>query len=237
MIRKRAAAERGHVQHGWLDARHTFSFASYRDPAHMGYRTLRVINDDRVAPGTGFGTHGHQDMEILTWVLEGQLAHEDSMGNGSVLGPGDAQRMSAGTGIRHSEFNGSESEGLRLLQIWILPEGNGIEPGWEERHFAVEERRGQLRLIAAREPTDEALRIRQDVRVFASNLEDGDPTLRHELEPGRAAWIQVAKGSLTVNGSELEEGDGLVVEDEPEVVLENGRGAEVLLFDLGREGS
>ena len=231
MLQKRPAAERGHVQHGWLDARHSFSFATYHDPANMGFRTLRVLNDDRIAPGAGFGTHGHRDMEIITWVLEGELAHKDSMGNGSTLKPGVAQRMSAGTGIRHSERNGSPTEGLRLLQIWILPERPGLEPGWEERHFAESERQGRLKLIATPEDDDGALKIHQDVRVYVANLEKGD-AVTHALEPGRGAWVQVARGSLTVNGERLEEGDGGAIEDETEIVFANGDGAEVLLFDL-----
>jgi redox-sensitive bicupin YhaK (pirin superfamily) len=231
MIRKRPASERGHVSHGWLDARHSFSFATYLDPGHMGFRTLRVLNDDRVQPATGFGTHGHRDMEIITWVLDGELAHKDSMGNTSTLPPGVAQRMSAGSGVRHSEFNASETEGLRLLQIWILPEENGIEPGWEEIAFPMETRAGQLRMIAAREPSDGQLKIHQDARVYVANL-DGDPSVTHSLEPGRGAWVQVARGSLTINGERFEEGDGAAIEDETEVVFANGEAAEILLFDL-----
>jgi redox-sensitive bicupin YhaK (pirin superfamily) len=231
MIRKRPAAERGHVNHGWLDARHSFSFATYHDPAHMGFRTLRVLNDDRVAPGTGFGTHGHRDMEIITWVLDGELSHRDSMGNGSTLRPGDAQRMSAGSGIRHSEFNGSDTEGLRLLQIWILPGENGIEPGWEEIHFPVEERQGRLRLIASPGAEDGSLKIHQDARVWAGLL-DGDDRITLPLDAGRGAWIQIARGSVDLNGTRLEEGDGAAVEDEDELTFENGDGAEVLILDL-----
>jgi redox-sensitive bicupin YhaK (pirin superfamily) len=231
VIRKRPAEERGHANHGWLEARHTFSFAAYHDPAQMGFRTLRVLNDDRVAPATGFGTHGHRDMEIITWVLEGELAHKDSMGNGSTLKPGVAQRMSAGTGVRHSEFNASETDGLRLLQIWILPERDGIEPGWEEITFPTETRQGQLRLIAAPEPVDGVLKIHQDARVYVANL-DGDDSVSHDLDPGRGAWIQVARGSLTINGERFDEGDGAAIENEAALVFENGDGAEVLLFDL-----
>jgi redox-sensitive bicupin YhaK (pirin superfamily) len=231
MIRKRPAAERGHVNHGWLEARHTFSFATYHDPAYMGFRTLRVLNDDRIAAGTGFGTHGHRDMEIITWVLDGELAHRDSMGNGSTLLPGVAQRMSAGHGVRHSEFNASETDPLRLLQIWILPEENGIEPGWEEIAFPRETRDGQLRLIAAREPGEGVLKIHQDARVYVANL-DGEAKVTHSLEAGRGAWIQVARGSLTINGERFDEGDGAAVEDEAQLVFENGDGAEILLFDL-----
>ena len=231
MIRKRPAEERGHANHGWLEARHTFSFAAYHDPAQMGFRTLRVLNDDRVAPATGFGTHGHRDMEIITWVLEGELAHKDSMGNGSTLKPGVAQRMSAGTGVRHSEFNASETDGLRLLQIWILPERGGIEPGWEEIAFPTETRQGQLRLIAAPEPVDGVLKIHQDASVYVANL-DGEDSVTHDLDPGRGAWIQVARGSLTINGERFDEGDGAAIENEAALVFENGDGAEVLLFDL-----
>jgi len=231
MIRKRPAEERGHANHGWLDARHTFSFATYHDPAQMGFRPLRVLNDDRVAPATGFGTHSHRDMEIITWVLEGELAHKDSMGNGSTLKPGVAQRMSAGTGVRHSEFNASETDGLRLLQIWILPEEDGIEPGWEEIAFPAETRQGQLRRIAAREPVDGELKIHQDAQVYVANLEDGD-SVTHDLAPGRGAWIQVARGSLTINGDRFDEGDGAAIEDEARLVFQDGDSAQVLLFDL-----
>ena len=231
MIRKRPAGERGHANHGWLEARHTFSFAAYHDPSHMGFRTLRVLNDDRVAPATGFGTHGHRDMEIITWVLDGELAHKDSMGNGSTLKPGVAQRMSAGTGVRHSEFNASETEGLRLLQIWILPEENGIEPGWEEIAFPVDTRQGRLRLIASPEPANGQLKIHQDARVYVANL-DGDDSVTHDLEPGRGAWVQVARGSLTINGERFDEGDGAAIEDETRLVFDDGDGAEILVFDL-----
>jgi redox-sensitive bicupin YhaK (pirin superfamily) len=231
VIRKRPARERGHADHGWLDARHSFSFATYHDPEHMGFRTLRVLNDDRIAPAGGFGTHGHRDMEIITWVLEGELAHQDSMGNGSTLRPGVAQRMSAGTGVRHSEFNASETDGLRLLQIWILPEEEGIEPGWEEIAFPRAGRDGQLRLIASREPEEGALKIHQDARIYVANL-DGEAKVTHSLEAGRGAWIQVARGSLTINGEHFGEGDGAAVEHEDRLAFENGDGAEILLFDL-----
>lgn len=231
MIRIRPSKERGHADHGWLQARHSFSFAGYLDPAHMGFRTLRVLNDDRIAPGQGFGTHGHRDMEIVTWVLDGALAHRDSMGNGSTLRPGVAQRMSAGTGVRHSEFNASPTEPLRVLQIWILPEEDGIDPGWEEKEFPRSVRDGQLCLIASPEPTDGELKIHQDARIFVANL-DGDDVVRHALDPGRGAWVQVARGRIELNGHLLEEGDGASIEDERELVFERGEAAEILLFDL-----
>lgn len=231
MLQKRPASERGHVNHGWLDARHSFSFATYHDPGHMGFRTLRVLNDDRIAAGAGFGTHGHRDMEIITWVLDGSLRHQDSMGNGSVLRPGVAQRMSAGAGIRHSESNGSETEGLRLLQVWILPERPGIEPGWEEKEFPLDERSGRLRLLASPDAADGSLTIHQDARVYVANLE-GDDAVTHELAPGRGAWVQVARGSLTLNGMQLDEGDGAAVEDEEALRFEAAAAAEVLIFDL-----
>lgn len=231
MIRKRPASERGHVNHGWLEARHSFSFATYHDPGQMGFRTLRVLNEDRIAGGTGFGMHGHRDMEIVTWVLEGRLTHRDSMGNGSTIGPGDAQRMSAGTGIRHSESNGSETEELHLLQIWILPENNGIEPGWEEKRFPVEEREGRLRLLASPDAADGSLKIHTDAKVYVANL-DGEDRVTYELGSDRGAWVQVARGSVNVNGERFEQGDGAAIENEPRLVFEQGEGAEVLLFDL-----
>ena len=231
MISIRRAAERGHFDHGWLNTYHTFSFADYHDPAHMGYRSLRVLNDDRVAPGQGFGEHRHRDMEIVSYVLEGALAHRDSMGNSGVIRPGDVQRMSAGTGVQHSEFNGSRTEPVHFLQIWILPETRGAAPGYEQKTFPPETRRGTLRLIGSRDGRDGSVTIRQDVDAYASGLEDGQ-NLRHVLAPGRHAWLQVAEGALDVNGNRLDEGDGAAVSGEGEIEIA-GKGAEFLLFDLG----
>ena len=231
MIAVRPAAERGHADHGWLDTRHTFSFASYHDPRHMGFRSLRVINEDRVQPAQGFGTHAHRDMEILTWVLEGALEHKDSMGNGSVIRPGDVQRMSAGTGVRHSEFNPSQSEPVHFLQIWIEPDVTGIPPGYEEKHFDDASKRGRLRLIASPDGAEGSVKIRQDARLYAA-LIDGHETVAHALAPGRRAYLHVARGSVTANGQPLAAGDALKAEKLNEIVLEHGDRAEVLLFDL-----
>ena len=232
MLRKRPAGERGHADHGWLDTHHTFSFARYHDPEHMGFRSLRVINDDVVAAGQGFPTHPHENMEIITVVLEGALEHRDSTGGGGVLRPGDVQHMTAGRGIRHSEFNPSDKEALRLLQIWIHPSEEDLEPAYRDKTFPEAERRGRLRLIASPRGRDESLPIHADVEMFASLLDDGDE-VRHRLAQGRHAWVQVADGRVDVNGETLERGDGLAVSDEKELVLtgRNG-GAELLLFDL-----
>jgi redox-sensitive bicupin YhaK (pirin superfamily) len=231
MIRIRPAAERGHADHGWLNTYHTFSFASYHDPSHMGFRSLRVINDDTVQPGKGFGTHRHEDMEIISYVVDGALEHKDSMGIGSVLSPGDVQRMSAGRGVTHSEFNHSKSDPLRFLQIWVLPESKGIKPGYEERRFDEKEKLGRLRLIVSPEGENDSLRIHQDVRVYASILEKGDD-VQHELEAGRHAWIQVVRGRVALNGHELGRGDGAAVSDETRLTLEGLETAEFLIFDL-----
>ena len=231
MITIRRAAERGHFDHGWLNTYHTFSFADYHDPAHMGFRSLRVLNDDRVAPGQGFGEHRHRDMEIVSYVLEGALAHKDSMGNSGVIRPGDVQKMSAGTGVQHSEFNGSRAEPVHFLQIWIVPEVRGIAPAYEQKTFPPDTRRGKLRLIGSRDGRDGSVTIRQDVDAFASVLEDGQ-SVRHPLAPGRHAWLHVAEGELELNGSRLGEGDGAAVSGESELTIA-GKGAELLLFDLG----
>jgi redox-sensitive bicupin YhaK (pirin superfamily) len=220
--------ERGHFDHGWLNTYHTFSFDRYYDPQHMGFRALRVINEDRVAPAQGFGTHPHRDMEIITYILEGALEHKDSMGTGSIIRPGEIQRMSAGTGITHSEFNPSRTEAVHLLQIWILPEARGIKPSYEQKQIDRSEMKGQLRLVAAREPAGDAVKIHQDARLLATVL-DGE-TVKYDLQPGRYAWIQIARGSMTVNGSMLEAGDGVAVSEEPRLTL-SGNG-EALLFDL-----
>jgi redox-sensitive bicupin YhaK (pirin superfamily) len=231
MIRVRKAAERGHFDHGWLDTYHTFSFADYYDPAQMGFRSLRVINDDRVAPGQGFGMHGHRDMEIVTYVLDGALEHRDSMGNGSVLRPGELQRMTAGTGIRHSEFNPSDREPVHLYQIWLLPERRGLQPGYEQKAFPEAERQGTLRLVAS--PTGErgSLTIRQDARLYLATLLDGE-AVAHTLEPGRHAWLQVLRGGAALGGRPLSAGDGAAVSEEEKLEIRGEDGAEVLLFDL-----
>jgi redox-sensitive bicupin YhaK (pirin superfamily) len=231
MISVRPSAERGHFDHGWLDTYHTFSFASYHDPAHMGFRSLRVINEDRVQPAEGFGTHAHRDMEILTWVLEGALEHKDSMGNGSIIRPGDIQRMSAGTGVTHSEFNPSRDEPVHLLQIWLLPRQRGLTPGYEEKRFPPETRRGGLRLIAARDGREGAVTIHQDADLWTALLEPGE-SVRHVLGPGRHAWLHVASGAVTAHGVSLGAGDGAAVSGEKDVEVKAADRAEILLFDL-----
>ena len=231
MVTIRKAGERGHIQHGWLDTYHTFSFGNYYDPKWMGFRSLRVINEDRVAPGQGFGTHPHRDMEILTYVLEGGLRHRDSMGNGEVIHPGEVQRMTAGTGVAHSEFNESKTEPVHLLQIWILPEKKRLVPGYEKKFFTDEEKRGRLRLVASPDASDGSVKIHQDAWVYASLLGAGEE-VTHSLAAGRAAWVQVARGGVTLNGQRLEQGDGAAISDESAVKLAGVKDAEVLLFDL-----
>lgn len=231
MLQRRNANDRGHARHGWLDSHHSFSFADYYDPAHMGFSVLRVINDDVIAPGTGFGTHPHRDMEIITYVLEGGVAHKDSMGNGSIIRPGEVQRMSAGTGVTHSEFNAEKDRPTRLLQIWILPERTGITPSYEQKLFPEAEKRGRLRLVAAPGGEDGAVMLHQDVRVYAG-LFDGTESSELALAPNRRAYVHVARGSLDVNGERLAEGDALKLEDEITVRLAVGENAEVLVFDL-----
>jgi redox-sensitive bicupin YhaK (pirin superfamily) len=230
MITVRRAADRGHFDHGWLNTYHTFSFADYHDPRFMGFRALRVINDDRVAPGQGFGEHRHRDMEIVSYVLDGALAHRDSMGNSGVIRPGDVQRMSAGTGVQHSEFNGSRTDPVHFLQIWILPETPGSPPGYEQKTFPPETRRGKLRLVGSPEGREGSLTVGQDVTIYASVLEPGEE-VQHRLAPGRHAWLQVAEGALELNGHLLEEGDGAAVTDKDELDI-TGKGSEFLLFDL-----
>jgi redox-sensitive bicupin YhaK (pirin superfamily) len=225
MIHVRKAEERGHFDHGWLDTWHTFSFADYYDPDNMGFRTLRVINEDRVAPGTGFGRHGHRDMEIVTVVLEGALAHRDSMGTGAVIRPGEVQRMSAGTGVLHSEMNASEIAPVHLYQIWLLPEREGIQPGYEQKDFPPAD--GKLQLVASHDARDGSLKIHQDVDLYRGEV-DGD--LRFDFRPGRYGWLQVASGEMTVNGQALKAGDGVAIEEEKAIEVK-GKG-EVLLFDL-----
>jgi redox-sensitive bicupin YhaK (pirin superfamily) len=231
MMSVRPSGERGHFDHGWLDTYHTFSFASYHDPRHMGFRSLRVINEDRVQPAEGFGTHAHRDMEILTWVLEGALEHKDSMGNGSIIRPGDIQRMSAGTGVTHSEFNPSRDELVHLLQIWLLPSRRGLPPGYEEKHFPPESRRGSLRLIAARNGRDGAVTIHQDADLWTALLDPGE-SVSHRLEPGRHTWLHVARGKVTASGVSLTAGDGAAISDEKSVDVTAADRAEILLFDL-----
>ena len=231
MITVRRAKERGHANHGWLDTYHTFSFADYWDPRHMGWGPLRVINEDWVAPGTGFPTHAHRDMEIITYVLEGALEHRDSLGTGSVITPGEVQRMSAGTGVRHSEYNASKTEPVHLLQIWIHPARAGLAPEYEQKTFPVEERRGRLRLIAAPDGRDGAVTIHQDATVYATTLARGE-RVEHALERGRLGWLQVARGALLLNGERLEQGDGAAIEHERSLTIEALEPAEALLFDL-----
>ena len=231
MITVRPAKERGHFDHGWLDTYHSFSFSEYLDPSHMGFRSLRVINEDRVDPRAGFPPHSHRDMEIITYVLAGALAHKDSMGNGSVIRPGDVQRMSAGTGVTHSEANGSETEPVHLLQIWILPEKRGITPSYEEKRFSPEEKRGRLRLVASRDGADGSVTIHQDARVYASLLDPGQ-TVRHTLDRGRGAWLQLVAGAATVNGTALATGDGAAIQNEGTLEIHAGEPTELLLFDL-----
>jgi redox-sensitive bicupin YhaK (pirin superfamily) len=231
MIEVRKASERGYADHGWLRSFHTFSFADYYDPAHMGFGPLRVINEDRVAPGQGFGTHGHRDMEIVSYVLDGALEHKDSMGNGSVIRPGDVQRMSAGRGVMHSEFNHSKEALVHFLQIWIEPSVRGIPAGYEEKHFDAASKRGRLRLVASSDGREGSVTIHQDASIYAALL-DGAEHATHALRPGRKAYVHVARGKLTMNGQPLGAGDALKAADVGEIVLEQGEQAEVLLFDL-----
>jgi redox-sensitive bicupin YhaK (pirin superfamily) len=231
MISVRRSGERGHANHGWLDTHHTFSFADYLDERHMGFRDLRVLNEDRVAPGRGFPTHSHRDMEILSWVLEGELEHQDSMGNGSVIRPGELQRMSAGTGVRHSERNPSAKDPLHFLQIWILPDREGLPPEYEQTAFPAAERVGRLREIASPDGRDGSLTIHQDVRLYVADWA-GSETVAHHVDAGRHAWVQAARGSLSVNGTKLDAGDGAAVSAEKRLELVGSKGAEVLVFDL-----
>jgi hypothetical protein len=231
MIRMRPALERGRGEHGWLDSWHSFSFADYRDPAHMHWGPLRVINEDRVQPGAGFPTHAHQDMEILSYVLEGELAHKDSMGNGSIIRPGDIQRMSAGRGVQHSESNPSPVNGVHFLQIWIIPDRRGGAPEYGQQALAPETLRGQLRLMVSGQGAPGALHIHQDVRLYAGRF-DGAESALLPLAAGRLAYVHLARGQLLVNGQALAAGDALMMEGEPQVQLAGGTGAEVLVFDL-----
>ena len=231
MIQIRKSDERGHANHGWLDTHFTFSFADYNDPKHVHFRTLRVMNDDRVAGGGGFPMHPHRDMEIVTYVMEGALEHRDSIGNGSVIKAGDIQYMSAGTGVTHSEFNASETEPVHLYQIWMFPEKQGLKPAYGQKNFSEAEKRGRLRLLASPDGRDGSVKIRQDNELYVSVLAKGE-TVRHELKPERHAYLQVARGSLTLNGTKMDEGDGAAISDEKAVELKGEKDAEVLLFDL-----
>jgi len=231
MMTRRPADERGHGQHGWLDSWHSFSFAGYHDPDHMGFGPLRVINEDRIAPGTGFGTHSHRDMEILSWVLSGELAHRDSMGNGSAIVPGDLQRMSAGRGVQHSEFNHAQDETTHFLQIWIEPSVLGSDPGYEQKHYPDFQRRGKLQPIASADGREGSVTVQQDV-VVLTGLFDGEESAQYKLLPGRRAYVHLARGVLTVNGQRLDAGDALKLVDESAVTLSMGEAAEVLVFDL-----
>jgi hypothetical protein len=230
MIERRPAAARGHADHGWLDSHHTFSFADYHDPKHMGFRALRVINEDRVEPGRGFGTHGHRDMEIISYVLEGALGHKDSMGTGSVIKPGDVQRMSAGRGVSHSEMNASKTEPVHFLQIWIVPARAGLEPGYEQRAFTDDEKTNRLRLVVSSDGREGSLTIHQDAALYASLLDAG-AEVTHSLAEGRSAWVQVTKGKVTVLGETLEAGDGAAITSERAITLKAESASEVL-FDL-----
>jgi redox-sensitive bicupin YhaK (pirin superfamily) len=231
VIEIRRSNERGMADHGWLRSYHTFSFADYYDPQHMSFGSLRVINEDRIQPGTGFGTHGHRDMEIISYVLEGALAHKDSMGNGSTIVPGDVQRMSAGKGVLHSEFNQAKDSVTHFLQIWIEPDVTGIAPSYEQRHFDADSKRGRLRLVTSPDAREGSVKIHQDARIYAALL-DGTDRLIHRQEQGRRAYVHVARGTVTVNGERLGAGDALKATRTAEITLEKGAGAEVLLFDL-----
>lgn len=231
MLQIRRSADRGLADHGWLNSHHSFSFADYQDPQHVHFGPLRVINEDRVQPGKGFGTHGHQDMDIISYVLEGALEHQDSLGTGSVIRYGDVQRMSAGTGVRHSEFNHSTSEPVHFLQIWIIPSVQGMAPSYEERHFDPASKQGRLRVIASADGREGSVLIHQDASIYASIL-DGDDRLTHALDLDRGAYVHVIRGLVTVNGAALFGGDGLKITDETVVTLENAEAAELLLFDL-----
>ena len=231
MLTVRRSEERGHARHGWLDSRHTFSFADYYDPKHMSFRNLRVVNEDVVEPGAGFPTHGHRDMEIITYMVDGALEHKDSIGTGAVIGAHEVQRMTAGRGVQHSEFNHSRTEPVHLLQIWITPAKTGLTPSYEQRAFPAEEKRGRLRRLVAPDGADGALGIHQDASLYATVLEPGQ-RVEHRLATGRHAWVQVVRGDVTVNGTKLAAGDGAAISDEAVVELVAGTATEVLLFDL-----
>ncbi len=231
MLAIRPADERGVANFGWLDSRHTFSFGHYHDPRFMGFGPLRVINEDRVKPSQGFGTHGHNDMEIISYVLDGALEHKDSLGTGSIIRPGDVQRMTAGTGVRHSEYNASDTDPVHFLQIWILPEKNGLKPSYEQKAFSAEDKRGQLRLVGSRDGRDGTVTIHQDVDLYASLLADGE-SVSHEFAEGRYGWLQVARGSVRLNGNTLTVGDGVALKDASQITIDGVDDAEILLFDM-----
>jgi redox-sensitive bicupin YhaK (pirin superfamily) len=230
MMRVRRSEDRGHANHGWLDSKHTFSFANYFDPEHLGFRSLRVINDDRVIGGEGFGTHPHRDMEIISYVVSGALEHKDSMGNGSIIVPGEVQRMRAGTGVTHSEYNHSASEPVRFLQIWVLPEEKGLAPGYEQKFFG-DERLGKLRLVASRDGAAGSVQVQQDLAMFAAVLRDGEAVM-HEMAQGRHAWLQVVRGTLLVDGEELVEGDGASFSEVEAIGIRSVGESELILFDM-----
>lgn len=232
MITLRPTEERGHANLGWLDSHHTFSFGHYYDPAHMGFGPLRVINDDKVKPSKGFDTHGHKDMEIISYVVEGELIHKDNVGNDAVIIPGEVQRMSAGTGVRHSEFNHSDNEQVRFLQIWVLPDTDGLEPGYEQKYFG-DERNDQLKLVASKNARDGSLKIHQDVDIYASVLTD-QQRLSHSPKENRLLWVQVVKGTVDLNGHQLYPGDGAAIQDEAEITINATSDAEILLFDMAQ---
>lgn len=231
MFQLRKADQRGHSQLGWLDSRHTFSFGEYFDPRHKGFRDLRVINEDRVQPGKGFGTHPHRDMEIITWVLEGALQHSDSLGNGSVIRPGDVQRMTAGTGVMHSEFNASQTEPVHFLQIWILPDRTGLAPGYEQKSFTTASRRGKLRLVASKDGRDGSVSLNQNAAMHVASLKSGDQ-VEHAIGPGRAAWLQVTAGEVAVDGQVLSAGDGAAITQVKRLAIEARQDSGIVLFDL-----
>ncbi len=231
MITLRKSAERGHADHGWLNSHHSFSFADYYDPAHMGFGNLRVINEDRIAPGTGFGTHGHRDMEIISYVLEGELAHKDSIGNGAAIRPGEVQRMSAGRGILHSEYNHAPAATTHFLQIWILPDQRGIDPGYEQKMFPAEDKRGRLRLVASPDAREGSVKLNADAAMYVG-LFDGEERAELALDPKRLAYVHVARGEVQVNGQRLVAGDAAKLAAEDRLVLDRGQGAEVIVFDL-----
>lgn len=231
MIAIRRSEERGGGNHGWLDTKHTFSFDQYYDPKFMGFRSLRVINEDVVAPANGFPTHPHRDMEIITYVLEGKLEHKDSLGTGSIILPGDGQRMTAGRGIRHSEFNPSETDPVHLLQIWIMPEKSGLDPSYEQKRFPTKEKQGKLRVIASRDAKDGSVKINQDASLYVSLLSPGQE-VTHEFSPGRYGWLQVAKGAVQLDGATLKQGDGAAISQEKALRIRGAQESEILLFDL-----
>jgi hypothetical protein len=231
LIVRRKAAERGHFNFGWLNTYHTFSFGDYYDEQHMGFRSLRVINEDRVQPGRGFPTHGHRDMEIISYVLNGALGHKDSLGNGSVIRPGDLQRMSAGTGVRHSEYNNSADEPVHFLQIWLIPSEQGIKPSYQQQTYSNEEKRGRLRLIVSPDGSKGSVSVHQDARLYAALVEPGQE-ISHQLEPARHGWLQVARGAVALNGQPLEAGDGAAISQETSLRIAAVEPSEILLFDL-----